>query len=207
MECSTLTMCRSRARFASDDPDAYVTFFSPPDIPEPPATKITDVLIDATYLINMPIMKTHGYTGVTLAFKNHFGTIDKPDPLHDYVGLSWSYYRTDYSLFVDLYRNPHIAGKTILTIGDGLFAAKDGTTAPPSPWTTFGSQVPNSLFFATDPVAVDCVMCDFLAAEISIPAKSDDNLRLAGDAGLGVFERGDPWGSGYDQIDYLKTEL
>jgi hypothetical protein len=200
-------VCRDRAKFESRDPDSYVAFSAPSAIPTPPTTKITDVLIEATYLINIPIMKTHGYTGVTLGFKNHFGTIDKPDPLHDYVGLNWPYYRSDYSLFVDLYRNPHVGGKTVLTIGDGLFAAKNGTTSPPSPWTTFGDRVPNSLFFATDPVAVDCVMSDFLAAETSVPTASDDYLSLASDAGLGVFERGDPWESGYSQIEYLRFEL
>jgi len=200
-------MCRELAGFESDDPDAYVTFSPPAGIPVPPATKITDVLIDAEYVINMPIMKKHGRPGVTLAFKNHFGSIRGPDKLHDYITLWGSYYRTDYSAFVDLYRNPHIAGKTVLTIGDGLFAAKEGNTAPPSPWTTFGNQVPNSLFFATDPVAIDCVMSDFLDAEITLPAGSDDYLRLADDAGLGVFERGEPWGSGYSQIDYQKIEL
>jgi len=198
--------CRNQAWFMSSDPDAYVTFFPPPDVPEPPAIKITDVLIDATYLINMPIMKPHGITGVTLAFKNHFGTINQPHVLHDYVGLTWSYYRADYSPFVDIYLNPHIAGKTILTMGDGLFAAK-AFNAAPSFWATFGNQVPNSLFFATDPVAVDCVMCDFLAAETNVPVGADDYLRLASDAGLGVFERGNPWGSGYNQINCLKIEL
>jgi hypothetical protein len=48
-------------------------------------------------------------------------------------------------------------------------------------------------------------MCDFLQAEGGIPTGSDDYLRLAATAGLGVFERGAPWGSGYQQIDYLKV--
>ena len=200
-------MCRSRARWDSADAHAYVAYSPPGGTSTPPATKISDVLIDATYLINMPIIKPHGYTGVTLAFKNHFGTIDIPADLHDYVGLNWSRYRSDYSLFVDLYKNPHIAGKTVLTIGDGLFAAKAGTTSPPEPWASFGNDVPNSLFFATDPVAIDCVMCDFLAAETSIPATSDDYLRLAGTAGLGAYERGDPWGSGYNILDYRMIQL
>jgi uncharacterized protein (DUF362 family) len=194
------------ARFDSDDVHAYVTFSSPADIPVPPATKITDVLIDATYLINMPIMKNHGGPGVTLSFKNHFGSIPNPGHLHEYVKLDGSYYRSDYSLFVDLYRNPHIVGKTILTFGDGLFAAKEGPAKPPTPWATFGGEVPNSLFLSTDAVAIDCVMTDFLAAEITLPVGSDDYLRLASDAGLGTYERGDPWGSGYGQIDYVRIE-
>jgi hypothetical protein len=195
------------ARFDSADADAYVTFSPPSGIPLPPPIKITDVLIQATYLINMPIMKRHGGMGITLSFKNHLGTVDQPDAFHVYAALNGPYYRSDYSVLVDLYRNPHIAGKTVLTIGDGLFAAKDNNTAPPSPWQTFDNKVPNSLFFATDPVAIDCVMCDFLAAETAVSAAAADYLRLASDAGLGVYERGDPWVSGYTHIDYVKIEL
>jgi hypothetical protein len=67
--------------------------------------------------------------------------------------------------------------------------------------------VPNSLFFATDPVAVDCVMCDFLAAEFNVWPNNDNYLRLADQAGLGVYERGHPWSAGYSQINYSKIEL
>ena len=31
--------------------------------------------------------------------------------------------------------------------------------------------------------------------------------KLAAAAGLGQFERGQPWGSGYNQINYSKIEL
>jgi hypothetical protein len=34
--------------------------------------------------------------------------------------------------------------------------------------------------------------------------KVDDYLKLAAGAGLGTFERGVPWGSGYSQIDYVR---
>ena len=198
--------CRSPARWDSDDPDAYVAFSAPSDIPDPPDTRISDVLIDASYVINMPIVKTHGHTGVTLAFKNHFGSIDSPSGLHPYLAPWEPYYKADYSPLVDLYRNPHITGKTVLTVGDGLFAAPGHTS--PQPWATFANQVPNSLFFSTDPVAIDCVMCDLVAAEEWIYRDyADFYLRLAGDVGLGIFERGDPWGSGYRLIDYAKVEF
>jgi hypothetical protein len=168
--------------------------------------RISDILINATYLIDMPIMKGHFGPGVSLSFKNHFGTIDQPGDLHDYVFLDGIHYRSDYSVLVDLYRNPHIVGKTILILGDGLFAAKHYDQAPQT-WSTFGDRLPNSLFLAADPVAVDCVMYDLLNAEETLPALSVDQLHLAGAAGLGVFEQGDPWGSGYTKIDYLKLEL
>ena len=38
--------------------------------------KLPDVLVDGHYLINMPIMKDHGIAGVTLGFKNHYGTMN-----------------------------------------------------------------------------------------------------------------------------------
>jgi uncharacterized protein (DUF362 family) len=48
---------------------------------------VTDVLRNAT-LINMPIMKGgHPIAGVTLGFKNHFGTIDNPGGLHTYINV------------------------------------------------------------------------------------------------------------------------
>ena len=86
---------------------------------------------------------------------------------------------------------------------DGLFAAKQYTDGP-SAWTTFGNDVPNSLFFAIDPVALDCVMHDFLVAEMSIDDDAGGYLPLAANAGLGVFEHGDPWGNGYQKIQYNK---
>ena len=165
--------------------------------------------------INMPIMKgSHGLTGVTLGFKNHFGTIHNCAGLHDQVNVRGpsSGYRSDYNPLVDLIRSPLIGGKTVLTIGDGLFAAKNWVQ-PPVTWTTFGNQVPNSLFLASDPVAIDCVMHDLLLAEpdTSICAGSNNYLRLAAEAGLGVFEQGKPWqdpyGSGYTEIDYVRLDI
>jgi hypothetical protein len=198
--------CRGIVTWSSSDPNAYITFSPPAGVPMPPATRLDDLLINASYLINMPIMKPHGIAGVTLTFKNHFGDISNPWNLHDYIGLTWTYYRSDYNPLIDIYLNPHVGNKTVLVVGDGLMAAKQFDAAPAT-WSTFGNEVPNSLFFATDPVAVDCVMCDLLAAEVTLPDAADDYLALAEGAGLGVYERGAPWGTGYNEIDYLKIEL
>ena len=194
--------CRNWAGFNTN---TYITFNPPPGVTIPPI-RITDVLVNAKYLINIPIMKGHSLTGATVSFKNHFGSINSPSSLHDTVGLNRSSYRSDYSPFVDLYNSPHICDKTILTMGDGLFAAKQLSHAPQT-WASFGNQVPNSLYFATDPVAADCVMFDFIDAEINLPPSSYDFLRLAWEAGLGIYERGDPWGSGYSLIDYHRINL
>lgn len=205
--------CRTEAEFTYRG-DSQVTFYPPAGVAMP-AEYVTDVLMDATYLINMPIMKgAHPIAGVTLGFKNHFGTINACGALHDYVDVvrQPAQYRSDYNPLVDLVRSPLIGGKTVLTIGDGLFAARQ-FSMPPVPWETFGGEVPNSLFFATDPVAVDCVMHDLLYAEpeTSVVEGSSNYLRLAAEGGLGVFETGNPWaepyGSGYTSLDYIRIDI
>jgi hypothetical protein len=186
--------------------------------------QLADVLYDATYLINIPIIKRHGGDNanpVTLAFKNHFGSLNRiggsgNDNLHLYINTSNSLYRTTYSPFVDIYSNTNIRDKTVLVLGDGLY----GGTAPSSPpiqsWTIFEGAC-NSLFFGTDPVAVDCVMADLIMAEglVSTP-RTYDYLFCAEEAGLGVCEgtRSDPggdplqepYGSGYDDIEYIRVD-
>ncbi len=194
-----------RATYNSSDPSATVTWHNPTSVPAPPTVKVTDVLVNATYLINMPIMKRHGAAGITLSFKNHLGSIANPYLLHDWVFLSGANYAGEsYSVLVDLYRNSNIVGKTVLTVGDALLGNWESNDTKPQPWSTFENKAPDSLFFSTDPVAVDCVMADFLDAEFSLPAAADDYLVYAAACGLGTCERGDPWGSGYTQIDYLK---
>jgi hypothetical protein len=206
-------VCQTEAGF-SYVPESRITFH-PPDGITMPEEHVTNVLMGAAYLINMPIMKgSHILCGVTLGFKNHLGTIDDPEGLHETIDVQRQPpgYRTDYNPLVDLMLSPLIGGKTVLTIGDGLFAAKKWTD-PPVPWQTFGDEVPKSLFFARDPVAVDCVMHDLVVAEpgTSVRDGANNYLRLAAEADLGVFEEGDPWqppyGSGYQHIQYSRVEV
>lgn len=195
---------RSRAGFSS----AGAVYFNPPEeIPTPSGIQVTDVLVNARYLINAPLLKKHSLPGVTLGFKHHFGSINLPAQLHEYIGLSGKYFRKDYSVLVDLFKNTHIGPKTILTMADGLFGYTGAGGREPSPWRTFGDQIPNSLFFSKDPVAIDCVLCDFLDAEINIPDQADCYLKLAANAGLGTYERADPWRSTYQSIDYRKINV
>ena len=191
--------CRQGAGWSS----TAVVFQPPAGVTMPPQTFLDNVVVGCSYLINMPILKPHGIAGVSLTFKNHFGDITNPWNLHDYIGLDWSQYRTDYNPLVDMFRSPHLGGKTVLILADALFAAK-GFEAKPTTWSTFGNQVPNSVFLSVDPVAMDCVLCDFLEAELGLPAESDTYLALASQAGLGVYERGNPWGGGYGNIQYVR---
>jgi hypothetical protein len=199
--------CRLRSGFSSSDPSATVTFNLPEGIPSPDLTiKITDVLINAKYVINVPIMRAHGCVGVTLALKHHYGSINGPKYLHKYCN-QMDYYHNDYSPFVDVYLNPNIIGKTVLTIGDGIFGHPRTNTRAPILWETFNNGFPKSLFFSLDPVAIDCVMADIINAEHAVPDATYRYLQIAQDKGLGLYEHGDPWGSGYSEIDYVKLNL
>lgn len=203
--------CRGhKTTWASGDANATISFHPPSgSLPE---VRLSDSLIQATYLINMPIMKGHPIAGVTLGFKNHFGSTNNPSGMHSYVGTSYDQI-DQYDALVDLYSNPHIRDKTVITIADGIYGSREYQNTPPQRWATFNNQSPCSLFFATDPVAIDCVMHDLLKAErgASQPATSNSYMRLAETAGLGIYESGDPWqtpyGSGYTKLVYKRIEL
>jgi hypothetical protein len=168
---------------------------------------LCNALVEADYLINMPIMKKHGMAGVTLAFKNHFGSLEHCDYVHWSVDLGDGSYTAAYNGLVDIYNNTHIKDKTVLTVGDALYGARfNNYNEVPSPWPTFANQSPNSLFFSVDPVAIDSVMVDFLDAEGGIPNGADDYLALAAASGLGVFERWDA-SQQYHLIDYQRLEV
>jgi uncharacterized protein (DUF362 family) len=173
---------------------------------------LTDLLHEVTYLINMPIIKRHSTAPVTLGFKHHFGSLSNlggsgTDNPHAHINPSSSHYSPTYSPFVDIYSNPNIAGKTVLTLGDGLFGAPN-VNDKPAPWAkTFGGA-PNSLFFSRDPVAIDSVMIGWLNAEWGVTDAAYDYLWLAETAGLGIAEKADPRVSGsYKRIDYVRVEL
>ena len=186
--------------------------------------QLADVLYDATYLINMPIIKRHSgedFNPVTLNFKNHFGSIDRiigdgDDNLHLYIDITDDLYRTTYSPLVDICRNPNIRDKTILVLGDGLYGGTSWGSPPIQSWSIFGGAC-NSLFFGTDPVATDCVMADLIMAEGLVSTlRTYDHLFCAQEAWLGVCEgtRSDPggdplqepYGSGYDEIEYIRVD-
>lgn len=184
--------------------------------------QLADLLYDATYLINMPILKRHSgdqFIPVSLGFKNHLGSLNNilrggNDSLHKYLGASEDLYRSTYSPLIDIYSNPNVNNKTVLTLGEGLYGSNGATGGAIVTWSIFGDAL-NSLFFATDPVAIDCVMVDFLAAEgrISQPGPAYDYLFCAQEAGLGLCEGtrsnpgGDPLGSGYSEIQYRRFDL
>ena len=174
-----------------------------------PEQRICNVLVEADWLVNMPIMRRHTGAGVTLGFKNHFGTINNCAWLHTRVYPDGSLWRRDYNPLVDISSNPHIRDKTALVLGDGLFGnAYGGPWGMPHAWKAFEGGSPSCLFFSRDLVAVDSVMHDVLRLECEdIKPNSDGYMPLAQAAGLGVFEHGDPsQTAGYKRIDFIRVD-
>ena len=174
--------------------------------------KITDVLIESDYLINIPIMKRHGGAGITLSLKNHLGSINGfvsgGHTMHRYFYLNGSQYDSTSNPIVDINANTQIKDKTVLIIGDGLYAGWSSNNTPPQRWDSFNNDSPNMLFFAADPVAADSVMFDYLDMEGYVRPASEDIMIVAANSGLGVHER---WNNNEDReytaIDYVPIDL
>lgn len=196
------------ATFSSTDPSADIVFT---DTVYSGSHSVSDVLVNADYLINVPIMKRHGGAGITLAFKNHLGSINGfysgGHSMHNYIYLSNGNYVSSSNPMVDISLNSNIRDKTVLIIGDALYGGWSSNNTPPERWDSFGDDSPNMLFFGADPVAVDSVMFDYLDREGYVNPKSEDILILAANAGLGVHER---WNNDtdrvYQTIDYIEIE-
>ena len=196
------------ATFDSTDPAAKVDFAGTSYSGN---HRVADILLEAEYLINVPIMKRHGGAGITLALKNHLGSIDGfytgGHTMHKYFYLGGSAYESTTNPIVNINSNPHIRDKTVLIVGDALYGGWRSNNTPPEQWDSFEGDSPNMLFFAGDPVAIDSVMFDYLTREGSVNPASQDILVVAAEAGLGVHERWDDKDNRqYQTIDYIEIE-
>jgi hypothetical protein len=136
-------------------------------------------IVDASYMINMAIMKNHGGQGATLIMKNHFGTIHNLN--HDAIspnreGLT--------NPLVDLLAHKDVGEKTVLFMIDSIYAA-DGPDASPRKWNLapFGTPGnpgwPASIFMSQDGVATESVGWDFVNAEWGCDPFTDNILHEA----------------------------
>jgi hypothetical protein len=200
---------RTRVEF-SDEPFFWSTAEAdgkwPDYLPQP--------FVEADYLINFAVLKSHERAGITLCAKNHYGSLIR-SPVGDLRGVNYNYYdlhtnvpnqlpgRNRYRNLVDLMGHEGIGGKTLLYLVDALYGGKswDGT---PYKWNMapFNGDWPSSLFASQDPVAIDSVGYDFLLAEWPVEVSigdgaAQDNLHeaaLADDPPSGALY--DPHGDG-----------
>jgi hypothetical protein len=137
-------------------------------------SRIPQEYVDAAYFINMPCLKTHDVGGITLAAKNHQGSIieDKTEPnaqsalfMHPYLpGANQGHGK--YRHLVDYMGHEHLGGKTLLYIVDGIWAGRNWEGIVEK-WqmAPFNNDFPSSLFVSLDPVAIESVGYDFLLEE------------------------------------------
>jgi hypothetical protein len=140
--------------------------FTSPDVRL--GNSLPKAVVNATYLINVALLKGHEISGVTLCAKNHFGTIQYPSRGHGDVANEYSHPIGSYSAYVDLMGSPNLGGKTMLYILDGLYATYTnvGRVTENDRWKNlFKNEWSASLFLSQDPVAIDSVGLDFLRAE------------------------------------------
>jgi uncharacterized protein (DUF362 family) len=112
--------------------------------------KLSEVLLRADKVISVPVLKNHALSGVTGALKNMaFGTIVNPSHFH----------RTNCNPGIaNIYNLAPIRDKTTLIICDGAFIQYDG-----GPQYNPAARKPfNSVFLATDPVAMDKLIWEYL---------------------------------------------
>ncbi|UCF11716.1 MAG: DUF362 domain-containing protein [Thermoplasmatales archaeon] len=147
-------------------------------------------VVDAKYIINMPILKRHPIQqGITLSGKNFFGTwIGPVEDIHNYH--TGAFTAGNPAPQTDLLAHEHIGGKTILFIGDGIYATKkDHCTITKFNMYPFNNDWTNSLFFSQDPVAIDSVMYDFLHSEGANPPEGSQNyLHQSAEPPTGVYD-------------------
>jgi len=111
---------------------------------------------------------------------------------------------------IDLYANTHIINKTKLIIGDGNYGhhIRNYGGIPPPRWSVLGNDWPKRLFFAADPVAIDCVMYDFLNWQNPRTAQHENYIICAANANHGIRDHwNNPTEKRYSSIDFIQLDM
>lgn len=136
---------------------------------------IYEILQEAEYIINIPMLKGHTRAGITMFAKNHFGSIEADGASLLHMGLvapdavhasreGFGIYRVQ----VDLMAHEVLRKKNIFYLCDALWAS-DYELNVPVKWKMqpFNYDWMSSLFLSFDPVASEAVGLDFLRAEFT----------------------------------------
>lgn len=143
-------------------------------------------LAEATYLINMPLLRTHQMAGASLSLKNHLGSTCSPENFHG------TFFNTTNNGLVYLNSNSNIKDKTVLVWDDAIYGLKtNGPYGYPDGAEGIRNPYPNAFFLSVDPVAIDSVMVDYLQSlrgtEWWNPDTPRTALQAAANAGLGNY--------------------
>ncbi|MFH0758641.1 MAG: DUF362 domain-containing protein [Bacteroidota bacterium] len=149
-------------------------------------SRLPKAYVNADYLINMPCLKSHGSAGITLAAKNHQGSVIAADqnPTNQHMGSYLHYDYPDnpdnqvmgmYRHIVDFMAHQKLGGNTLLYLVDAIWSGRDWFGAVEM-WemAPFNGDWTSSLFLSQDAVAIESVGFDFLYYEYKNHASSHD---------------------------------
>ena len=145
-----------------------------------------------TALINVPVLKDHDLSGVSVSMKNFYGIIHNPNKYHD---------NNCDPYIADLNAHPYIRNKLRLVICDAIKAQYNGGPAFKRQWVwDYGG-----IIVGTDPVAVDQIgheIIDNKRKEMKMPllkqvGREPKYIGTAAKLGLGIANR--------DKINLIKT--
>ena len=192
-------------------------------------------IVDATYLINSALLKTHTGPGVTLCGKNWYGATDISlfwrQNAHDHISQDKKHGTPQYKTFLDWMGHKDMGGKCLLFLIDGTYGSRDVNGKPQPKWQKepFNDEWCCSILASQDGVACDAVGMDMIinewpdfrslpwadeylneAARIPDP-KSGTSYDPEGDgvaltAPLGLFEHADA-DRHYTRLDLQRVEL
>ncbi len=135
------------------------------------ATGLARCIVDADYLINSALLKTHKGPGVTLTAKNWYGAtdinIDWHKNAHSNFSADKKHGKPGYKTFVDFIGHKDLGGKCMLFLIDGTYGSRDVNGKPAPKWQKppFNDDWCCSLIVSQDPVACDAVGLDLLVSE------------------------------------------
>lgn len=128
---------------------------------------------DATYLINLSVVRPHRVFGITSAAKNLFGAVFDvdsakfmPNKLHAFA--LWDYPTPN--KMGEAHCHPVLLGhkttnsKTFLYLSDGLYTGYNQTSAIKR-WSTMDNKWFSSILMSQDPIALESVVLDFISSE------------------------------------------
>jgi len=139
------------------------------------------LLNEVDAVLNLPILKCHPICGVTLAMKNHFGSIGRPADQH---------FEQCHPAIVGLSGISAIKDRTRLIVTDCTRALIQGEATGEPQW------YPGTIMAATDPVAHDATGWRMLEAErarrgmptFAAAGVEPRYIKMAEDAGLGIAD-------------------
>ena len=128
-------------------------------------------IVDADYLINSALLKTHSGPGVTLTTKNWYGATDIHllwrTNAHNNVSQDKRHGKPGYKTFVDWMAHKDMGQKCMLFLIDGTYGSRDVNGAPNPKWMKepFCGDWACSLIVSQDEVACDAVAMDIIMGE------------------------------------------